>query len=218
MAEPRNISRQEQILVEAQRKLDRIEKMREEMARQVELEMQRLEEMREVQEDFTQSPGTQPSLSNAAPSSFQSQFDQFSSTKSNERLKTANENRGGLLKYITTAPEKLRPPGNDESFYQTNDRDEHWQSLTENPGKPVYVSGRYISSEHGNNTIDSMKEYEYELSVRAIPVSVGDVLRASVHPTGHGDGKAYTTGHLQFQVTDIYSSPKFHKYHDRIEG
>lgn len=212
MAEPRAVTRQEQILAEAQKRLDRIEKMREQMLQQVELEMQRLDEMRTVQEDFTQGSGTEPPLSDASPATFQSQFDQFSTTKSNERLKPVGNE--GVIDFTG----KLDPPKDDTPFYSTGDRDQHWTHLVENPGKPVYVSGRYVSSEHGTHAITASKEYEYELSVRALPVSVGDTLRVPVHPTGHSDGRAFSTGHLKLQVTDIYTKAKFHPYHDRIEG
>ena len=212
MSQQRNVARQEQILAEAQKKLGRIDKMREDMAKMVELEMKKLEELRDVHNEFESTPEMKPSLNNDLHASFQSQFDQFSATKSNERLTTIG-NEG-----VFDFPEKLEAPKDNKPVYKMSDRQEHWTSLTENPGKPVYVSGRYIASGHGTHKIDSTKEYEYELSVRAIPVSVGDVLRAPVHPTGHGDGKAFTTTHLQYQITGIYSNPRFHAYHDRIEG
>lgn len=212
MAEPRAISRQEQILAEAQKRLERVEKMHEQMIKQVEVEAQRLEELREVPEDFTQSAGTEPSLSTAAPAGFQSQFDQFSTTKTNERLKPVGNE--GVIDFTG----KLEPPKDDAPFYSTGDRDQHWTSIVENPGKPVFVSGRYVSSGHGNHAINSPKEYEYELSVNAFPVSVGDTLRVPVHPTGHNDGKAFSTSHLQYRVTDIYTKAKFTSYHDRIDG
>ena len=212
MADSRKVSIQEQILLEAQKKLERIEKMREQMARQVELEVQRLNELRDAHEEFIQSGGEKPSLSQAAPSSFQSQFDQFKTTDSNKRLTPIGSKGAVDLSGI------LQPIKNDEPYYRASDRDEHWASLSEDPGKPVFVSGRYVSTEHGSYTISSMKEYEYELSTRALPVSVGDTMRVPVHPTGHGDGRAYSTGHLQIMITDIYSKEKFQPYHDRIEG
>jgi hypothetical protein len=155
-------------------------------------------------------------MSSTAPPKFQSQFEKFSTTGSNERLKSS----GGS----TTAPsrsgsdEKFKPVQNDDPSYSTGDRDQHWQSLIESPGVPMYISGRYIESDHGRHKIESKKEYEYELSARALPVSVGDVLRVPVHPTGHKGGKDYKTVYLKMQVTDIYTKKKFHEYHDRVEG
>jgi hypothetical protein len=81
-----------------------------------------------------------------------------------------------------------------------------------------FVTKTYTKTEHGTYNINSDQEYEYEVSARALPLSVGDTVRVPVHPTGHGGGKAFTTSYLQLQVTDIYSTPKFHAYHDRIEG
>lgn len=234
MADARQVARQEQVLAEAQKKLERIEKMRQQMIAQVEKEMQHLEKLREVQEDFTRSPEIEPRLGASSPTPFQSQFDQFNTTKSNDRLSTiGNEGVGlgvGQTEHVQPASKqgsmrtnidftgKLQTPAKDTPYYRNGDRDQHWTSLMDNPGQPVYVSGRYVSSEHGNHAISAQGEYEYELSSRALPVSVGDILRAPVHPTGHGDGRAFTTSYLQYMVTDIYSTPKFNRYHDRIEG
>lgn len=201
MARPKNIALQEQVLAEAQKKLERIDKMRAEMAKQVELEMKRLNEMREIQEDFTQNAGTTPSLSGAAPATFESQFDKFKTTKSNERLTTIG-NEG------IDFTGKLRTPKEDTPFYRTSDRDEHWQRLDSNPGKTVYISGYYYSS--GQNT----KQYEYILGSSQLPISVGDMIRVPVHNAGHNDGK-FLSGHdRRFIVTDIYSKEKFKPYHD----
>ncbi len=203
---PKNVALQERALAEAQRKLDRAEKIRAEMIKQVELEMQRLNEMKEVQEDFTQSGGTEPSLTNVSPSTFQSQFEQFNTTRSNERLKLPGNDSASPMDYIG----KLLTPKDDEPSYSTSDRDEHWQHLTEDPGKKVYVSGYYYSS--GANT----KRYEYELGSTQLPISVGDMVSAPVHNHGHNDGK-FLRGHdRRFVVTDIYTKEKFHPYHDTI--
>lgn len=206
-----SITRQERALQEAQKRLERLDKIREQMVKQVELEMKRLEKMREIPDDFTQAGGTQPGLSNTAPSGFQSQYDQYQTDKTIEKLAPTIDGAirfPGLMRQIDpTAP-----------YYQHGDRDEHWSVLTENPGKQVYVSGKYISSEHGTHQLNSNKEYEYELSARALPISVSDVLVVPAHPTGHGDGRMKTTSLLQYQVTDIYTKKKFYPYHDTIEA
>jgi len=211
---PRNITLQERALSEAQKKLDRIDRMRDEMAKQVELEQKRLEEMRQVAEDFTTGtqPVTNPSLSSATPASFQSQYDQHSSTLSNERLKTGADGEGIVSAVIDKAQESLgvKPPTSNQSFYRTSDRDEHWIALATDPGKAVFVSGYYYSS--GETT----KRYEYILGSTQLPISVGDMVQAPVHSSGHGDGR-FLRGHdRRFIVTDIYSKNKFQPYHDVI--
>lgn len=107
--------------------------------------------------------------------------------------------------------------GEDEIVPGVGDNPEHWHTLAENPGRPIYVSGRYVSTGHGTYALSSTKTYEYEVSVNALPISVGDTVRVPVHPTGHGRGEAFTTGHLQLRVEDIYTKARFHPYHDRIE-
>ena len=206
MVRPKNIALQERALAEAQKKLARIEKMHEEMIKQVELEMQRLNDMREHQEELTQGmqAGTTPSLSSATPMSFQSQFDKFNETKSNERLKPIGND--STIDFTG----KLPLPQNDQPFYRTSDRDEHWQTLNENPGKTVYVSGFYFSSG------SSSKRYEYLLGSTQLPISVGDMVQAPVHSSGHNKGE-FLQGHdRRFIITDIYTKEKFHPYHDVI--
>lgn len=206
LARPKNVTLQEQVVAEAQKKLARIEKMHEEMKKQVEIEMQRLNEMREQQEQLAQNmnAGTIPSLGNASPMSFQSQFDQFSETKSNERLKPIGNNS------VIDFTGKIPMPENDQPFYRTSDRDEHWSTLNTNPGKTVYVSGYYYSS--GPST----KRYEYILGSTQLPISVGDMVQAPVHSSGHGKGE-FLQGHdRRFIVTDIYTKEKFHPYHDVV--
>lgn len=196
-----NIALQEKALAEAQRQLERIEKMRETMAKQVELEMQRLNEMRERPQDFTQSPGTTPSLSTAMPGQFASQFDKFRTTASNERLEPV-----GPTEIDFTG--KLAPPQNDMPVFRTSDKDEHYTSLTTDPGKMIYISGYYYSS--GSDT----KRYEYILGSARLPIAVGDMIEVPVHGSGHGDGR-FLKGHdRRFVVTDIYTKPKFTHYHD----
>lgn len=206
MARPKNITLQERVVAESQKKLARIAKMHEEMKRQVEVEMQRLNEMREQQEQLADNmnSGAMPSLGNAAPMSFQSQFDQFSKTKSNERLKPIGND--GAIDFTG----KLTAPQNDQPFHRTSDRDEHWSTLATNPGKTVYVSGYYYSS--GATT----KRYEYILGSTQLPISVGDMVQAPVHSSGHGRGE-FLQGHdRRFIVTDIYTKEKFHPYHDVV--
>jgi len=214
LADQRRISRQEQILDEAQKRLERLERARELMIQQVEREAQILADMQKDQEDFTrgsQNLGTTPSLSASAPATFKSQFEQFNTTPNVDRLKVIG-NEG-----VSFTIGKLEVNKGTESTYHHSDRSEHWTNLTENPGKPIYASGEFISTEHGSYQIDSTKEYEYEVSARALPISVGDVVRVPVHPTGHGGG-AFTTSYLQMRINSLYSEPKFFAYHDRIEG
>lgn len=216
---PKNIALQERALAEAQRKLERIERMRAEMAKQVELEQKRLEEMRQIADDFTtgNKPIAEPNLSQSAPSSFESQFDKFKTTKSNDRLKSIG-NEGIGSQAIDTFADKLatRSPTANESFYRTSDRDEHWTELNSYPGKSVYVSGYYYSSGKGT------KEYEYKLEPSAYPIKIGDMVQADVHPVGyhtiayHAKGGRDTGHSRRFIITDIYSKKKFYPYHDDI--
>lgn len=216
MIDQRRIARQEQRVDEARRRAERAERTHALMVEQVEREVKILDEMLKLQEDFTssmQNMGTTPNLGNATSPSFKSQFDQFSTNQNNQRLTTGNDKgidfTGKLITPIETA---IQPQ------YSTRDGSDHWTTLDENPGKKVFVSGRYVSTQHGTHRLASPKEYEYELSTRALPVTVGDVLQVPVHPTGHGDGKEFSTSYLNMQVTDIYSTPKFHAYHDIAEN
>ena len=205
---PKNIALQERALAEAQKKLDRIEKMRAEMAKQVELEIQRLNDMLEVQEDFVSSPETTPSLGQSTGAAFQSQYDKFREVDSDTRLKSTNDS-GEVARAIEAAG-TLLTQATDTPMYRTSDRDQHWDTLTTDPGTAVYVSGYYYSS--GAHT----KHYEYQLGSTQLPLSVGDMVSAPVHYQGHGDGK-FLAGHdRRFIVTDIYTNNKFTEYHDII--
>ena len=73
MARPKNITLQERVVAESQKKLARIAKMHEEMKRQVELEMQRLNEMREQQEQLVENMNSGP-VPSLGPSASQSVF------------------------------------------------------------------------------------------------------------------------------------------------
>lgn len=213
----KDIIRQERVLEQAKQKLERIERMREAMARQVEAERKALEAMRKQANDFTSSAptGTQPPLSSAAPADFASQYDQFNTT-ANERLKPVTD---GFV--AQTMAQTLKSPEDPQEQtkpnYQPGDNRMHWSTLDTNPGVPVFASGRFVGSEHGTYTINSKKTYEYAVSARAMPISVGDIINVDVHPTGHGDGKPFTSSTLRYMVTDLYAEPKFHSYHDIIE-
>lgn len=107
---PRNIALQEKAVEDAQRKLNRIEKMREEMARQVQLEMKRLEEMRQQASDFTRANADslpQPSLNASVPEPFESQFDKFNTQPSTGTL----ESRARLHLLSTLLYNDFRFPG-----------------------------------------------------------------------------------------------------------
>lgn len=229
---PRNIALQEKAVEEAQRKLNRIEKMREEMAKQVQLEMQRLEEMRQQASDFTRANAdslTTPSLSSSAPSTFQSQFDQFHTTPT-QKLESmdkrgvdieminsptgqqANNLKAGNKTGIDLGPLETvnENPLQNQSFYRNSDRDLHFLSLATDPGTAIFVSGYYYSSGQGS------KRYEYQLGSSQLPINVGDMVKAPVHSSGHNDGK-FLKGHdRRFIITDIYTKEKFEPYHDVI--
>lgn len=221
---PRNIALQERAVADAQKKLERIDRMRAEMAKQVELEQKRLEEMRRQADDFTMGVSeTLPSLGASNPEGFQSQYDKFTTSPANSRL-TQIGNEGitinppplptGAQRQRSDAgtsdnTEKLQRPGNND-YWSYFDRDQHFTELTEDPNKPVYVSGYYFSDGAGT------KEYEYMIGSTQLPLRVGDMIHAPVHSSGHNDGK-FLTGHdRRFIVTDIYTEPKFKSYHDVI--
>ena len=225
---PRNIALQEKAVEDAQRKLNRIERMREEMAKQVQLEMKRLEDMRQQANDLTKANEdalTQPNLSKSTQESFESQFEQFNTTPSIDKLKqggTGIDIRLPILPTGKAADNRNAGIGNGEnnpleadgkpldnvSFYRTSDQDQHFTTLTADPGTAVYVSGYYYSS--GQDS----KRYEYQLGSTQLPLSVGDMVQAPVHSQGHLDGK-FMKGHdRRFIVTDIYTKEKFKPYHD----
>ena len=229
----RNIALQERAVEEAQRKLNRIEKMREEMARQVQLEMKRLEEMRKQASDFTRANAdslTTPSLSASAPESFQSQFDKFNTTPA---AKLEQPGKNGVAIDIPSSPTgqqadnlkagnktgiDLGPletangePLQNQSFYRNSDRDQHWNEINTDPGVPVYVSGYYESSGPAS------KRYEYRVSSGLVPLKVGDRVDAVVHPGGHNRGFISNKPHdRRFIITDIYTTQKYSGDHDII--
>ena len=205
---PKNVALQERRLAELQKQLDRIEKMRADMAKQVELEMQRLNEMREIPDNFTNNTETLPSLNQSSGAGIRPQYDQFRDMDSNARLKPI-EDGGAVAKAIETAGTLLKQE-TDTPVYRTSDRDMHWDEVTTDPGVPLFVSGYYYSS--GEDT----KRYEYMIGSTMLPLKVGDMVSAPVHSKGHGDG-AFLKGHdRRFIVTDIYTQQKFHEYHDVI--
>ncbi len=213
MADARQISRQEQLLADAQKQVERAKRLMEEAVKRAEREAQILADMQKAQADFTVPQGTTPQLSQSSPASFQSQYDQFSSTKSNERLRPATGSPSAFEYIGKPSTPKLGDPQ-----YSHGDRDQHWSNLMDMPDKPVYASGRYISSGHGTYAIDSPKEYEYLVSAAALPLSVGDTVRVPVNPTRPERGKrGLTTAYLQMQITDIYTKERFHPYHNKIE-
>jgi len=204
------ITRQEQILAEAQKKLERAERLREEMVKQVEAEMKRLEEMRDIAENasnFTQG-GTWPNLSTASPASFESQYDQFSTTGSNSRLTSGNTQTKPLDIDI------LQTPQNDGPTYSHSERGNKWTHLNEYPPEEtVYISGRYISTTRSRTPIDSSKQYEYKLSTHAVPLAVGDQMIVPVHKSLHRNGRP-DERMLILKVEEIYSNQRFNEYHD----
>lgn len=209
----RRIARQTQILQDAQKRLERMDRAREQMVRQVEREAQILDEMLKAQDEVQRNLDSMrmtPQLDTSAPAVFKSQFDQFEQTRNLQRL--SPEASSGM-----DFSGKLKPPAEDKPVFSMGDNAEHWRTLAENPGRPIYVSGRYVSTGNGTFALSSPKAYEYEVSASALPLSVGDTVRVPVHPTGHGRGEAFTTGHLQLRIDDIYTKARFHEYHDRIE-
>lgn len=217
---PRNVALQEQKLKEAQANLARVEKMREQMAKQVAVEQKRLDEMRQRATDFTKSRTDElprPSMSASKPEGFESQFDRFNMTPSNARLESIG--REGIDIRMPWV-DQLDPPApilggggkplENVTSFRTSDRDQHFTELNSDPGMAVYVSGYYETSGVGS------KRYEYQLGSTQLPIRVGDMVLAPVHSQGHGDGK-FLVGHdKRFIVTDMYTEMKFKPYHDVI--
>lgn len=99
----------------------------------------------------------------------------------------------------------------DVPMYRSADMDNHYDAVRNSNGEPLYVSGYYSKS--GSTS----KTYEYLLWPTAIPISVGQTVRAPVHPVGYHQGRRTGPGHdLDFVVTDIYTKEKFRPYHDMI--
>lgn len=201
------------ILADAQKQLERIEKIRAQMIAQIEKDMEFLEKLRETPEDFTRSPELTPNIGASTPESFQSQYDQFGGTRSNERLSTIG-NEGidiaGIAKKLTGLG------SNNSGQYNHSAKAKYWTELIESPGVPVYASGVYVSTVHGN-PVNSIQEYEYSVSASVLPLSVGDIVRVPVHPSGHEGFKTFSTGYLNYMITALYDTPRFHQYHDVIE-
>ncbi len=208
-ANPKNISLQERALARAQKELERAERIREQMAKQVELEMKRLEQLREGTADFTRPAGTHPSLTSAAPAQFQSQYDQYNDVLSKDRLYPLSNGMRDAFDFA----DKLKVPDTTGQTYHQADRDMHWTTLETDPGTNVYASVYYLSAK------GERKEYEYEVEATALPLKVGDLVQAPVHHQGHpGQRPGILAGHdMRAVVTDIYSKEKFHPYHDGIK-
>ena len=240
----RDIAAQERAVKNAQEKLNRIERMRDAMARQVAEEQKRLDQMRQQATDFTYSRADElprPSGSGAAPNGFESQFDRFGDTPSNRRLQVSGgegpgstalqaperlhgtgEDSPGTGIHTSQGPAQAAPPleGQDkplqnQSFFRNADRDRHWTELDTDPGTSLYVSGYYLSSG------EDSKQYEYQIGYDMLPVKVGETVRAIIHLGGHQAHFSNTTGkkhdwYRRFVITDIYSTPKYGGSHDTI--
>lgn len=205
MAAPNQITRQERILADAQRHLDRIEKMHEAMKKQVEAEMRKLEELQGVSSGYVNMGEIVPPQSLSSPADFKSQFDQFGSTLSNQRLTTE------LQKPIST--QALPTASNANPWYNSGNHGQSWQELNQDPGKPVHVSIEYTNSKSGT-PINAKHTYEYQLSPSALPLKVGDRMEVPVHHNYHpwnkrmGSGKMWE-GELIGVVTSIHENPNF---------
>lgn len=234
----RDIAAQERAVRAAQEKLNRIERMRDAMARQVAEEQKRLDEMRRQATNFTYSRADElPRPNGGAPDDFNSQYDQYGDTPSNQRLGQSGGASPGADPNINV-PERLRPigdngaetdirlpqlpedarplplgtpsPTQNDSFPSNADRSKHWDTMNVDPGGPIYVSGYYYSSGAGS------KEYEYRVGLSLMPFKVGDMVDAVVHPGGHS-GSYFNPGwDRRFIITDIYNAPKYGGDHDVI--
>ena len=118
----RRIARQTQILQDAQKRLERMDRAREQMVKQIEREAQILDEMLKEQGEVQRSlnsMGTKPELDMSAPATFQSQFDQFNLTRNVDRLSS------GVSRGIEFNG-KLESPSDDKPIYSMGDNSEHW--------------------------------------------------------------------------------------------
>lgn len=82
----RQVASQEQRLKEAQRDLDRIRRMYDEMERRVLEEQRKLADMSGEATDFASFPEILPALSDRGPGNLRSQYDQFGSTPGLEKI------------------------------------------------------------------------------------------------------------------------------------
>lgn len=194
-----------------QAQIEYLERKKNEIQKQIEDYEKQLGQQRKLAEQFSKgdSVDIEPGLSAKAPESFRSQMEQFSDTVANKRLRPI----GGDSEPYTTGGEAERPaPRTNEPFFFTSDNDTHYESLYEDPGTTIYVSGYYYSS--GMNS----GEYEYVLSSSMLPIKIGDLIKAPIHIQGHLDGKMLKGWDRRFIITDIYTREKFTPYHDEIRN
>lgn len=200
---PRAVAVQAQRIENAERQARKLQDLLERQLRIIDQENAKMDQLIKDSQEAAARTGmssTDPPLSSSAPNSFQSQFDQFSSTPSNKRLESISP------EVFREAKEVLEPADNSEpSTDQMGNR--HWDELNEDPGVQVYVSGTYPRSK-------SDKEYEYKVRPDDLPISTGEVRQAPVHPQGQFfSGRSQHEHYMDFKVGDIYEKEQFHPYH-----
>ncbi len=191
--------------------------------------------------------GTMPYLSGSSPANFQSQYTQFNATSAqkleghlaapkplrninvsprpNEAPSTVRYDRWFKSKpptAMTPAVPRTTESGTvqvnvpPKSQFNMADNRVDWSEITSRSREKVYVSGQYVRTLNGS-PIKEAKEYEYELTAGALPMSVGEEIIAPVHPGGHHRGMLAKTQYLVYRVNSIYEGRKYFGEHDRIE-
>ncbi len=241
MATNRMITRQEQLLAQQQRQLEQLDRVRAQMVKAIEQEMKALERMkREAESIVNYMGGTTPPLSQQGQEQFDSQYEQYSDTR-RVNLGTAEEPPAIKLAWNRSPRPNEPTPGtqaqtdlsqqsrvpNDPLSPQTfsgepyiSDRRVNWNELTTRTRSPekTYVSGTYVRTMNGSPILDRRgKQYEYEITAGALPLSVGEEIVAPVHPGGHRAGMLGKKQNLIFRVNSIYEGRKYFGEHDRIE-
>lgn len=230
MATPQELARAQRLLADRQRQLEQLDKVRAQMVAAIEKEANQLAQLQKQAEGVAESflTGTTPHLSTRAEAQFQDQYQQFDTTapvKLGRAIPTPSTvreqkppvpNPSGTF---STQGREAVPQSYDQSgrwFNQADDR-VNWQTLTGRSPEKTYVSGTYVRTINGNPIKNSGKEYEYELTAGALPLSVGEEIVAPVHSGGHYHGMLGKKINLIYRVNSIYEGRKYFGEHDRIE-
>ncbi len=233
MATSQELARAQRLLADRQRQLERLDQVRAAMVAEIERSAKQLEQLQSQAEQVLnqQLTGTLPHLSTRAEAQFRDQYQQFATTSpvtvkppsqgattalATPQQKSPVPNPSGTF---STMGREALPQSYDQTgrwFNQADDR-VNWQMLTSRNPEKTYISGTYVRTINGNPINGKGKQYEYELTAGALPMSVGEEIVAPVHPGGHNHGMLGKKTNLIFRVDSIYEGRKYFGEHDRIE-
>ena len=241
MATPQELQRAQRELARRQQQLEQLDKVRAQMVAAVEAQAKQLAQLQAVAESNIQnlSGGTVPNLSQSGIANFRDQYSQFNTTTaqklsgpetptsilpSTRKALQATPNAPGapslappVMSSSTMGREALPAPREPESNFNMADSRVNWRTLTGRSPEKTYISGTYVRTINGHPIQGSGKQYEYELTAGALPMSVGEEIVAPVHPGGHYRGMLGKKTNLIYRVDSIYEGRKYFGEHDRIE-